>query len=62
MTFEEWAESNDYYPNQFRERLEAGEKGNKLNPWLAANLAYKAGINEGKRLASERIAKLINDV
>jgi hypothetical protein len=58
MTFYEWAESNSYEASKYRERLEAGERGNPENPVISAWLAYEAGIIEGRRLAAEAIAKI----
>lgn len=45
--------------DECKSRLEAGEKGNEHNPWLAAGLAYEGGIKEGKRQAAEILEKLI---
>jgi hypothetical protein len=59
MDFYEWSESNNYYAKSYRKRIKAGEKGNKSNPIMAAKIAYKAGIDEGKRLAAEKLKNIV---
>lgn len=57
--FTAWQESNDPDAHEFLRRMEKGEKGNPENPWIAARLAFEAGVKAGKDLAAERLAKLV---
>ena len=59
MDFYEWRESDCHEAEMFRMRIKAGETGNSNNPMMAAKRAYAAGIKEGKRLAAERLIKLV---
>ena len=61
VDFHDWQNSDLHDACQYRERIKFGEKGNKSNPIIAARITYDAGIREGKRLALEKIAKIINN-
>jgi len=64
MTFAEWintsgSEHSDI--ESFKQRMEIGDAGNPDNKWIAASYAYNAGIQEGLRLAAERMRTVIID-
>jgi hypothetical protein len=55
-TFIDWVETN---PREFNERIEAGEKGNRQNPMIAARMAFNAGIHAGLAIAARRMAEVV---
>ena len=59
MDFYDWQKSDAHDAKEFRERIEAGEEGNDKNPLIAAERAYYAGIEEGKRLAAIKLVNFI---
>ena len=59
MDFFTWRDSDAHEAKQFRRRMTAGETGNPENPEIAAGIAYKAGIEEGKRQAALILSELV---
>jgi len=57
--FIEWFESNDPDAQEFCRRMKHGEAGNPENPWIAARMAFEAGIKAGKDAAADRLAELV---
>lgn len=59
MTFQEWSTGSSTYEHSdietFKRRMEYGDAGNTDNKWIAASIAYDAGIQEGLRRAAARI-------
>ena len=56
MTFHEWYNSDDEAAVLCRGRIEAGERGNPLNPAMAAELAFVSGKVEAIKEAGEKMA------
>ena len=64
MTFQEWLKTTGSEHSDietFKRRMEYGDAGNPDNKWIAAGIAYEAGIQEGKRLALQQLALVIYD-
>ena len=61
MDFYEWKESDGRDAREFRERIKAGEEGNKLNPLFAAELAFKAGIKEGIERSANKLRLFLTE-
>lgn len=64
MTFQQWLETTGTEHSDietFKRRMEYGDAGNRDNKWIAAGIAYQAGIHEGERLALQRLAQTIYD-
>jgi hypothetical protein len=55
-SFTKWLETR---PQDFIDRIEAGEAGNKENPMIAARLAFEAGIRAGKILACQVLVETV---
>jgi hypothetical protein len=55
-TFYEWCDTE---PKEFLERMEAGETGNRENPWIAARYAFEAGVRAGEEIAARRLTEVI---
>lgn len=54
-----WIESPE--AEEFRERIKAGEKGNRNNPMAASRIAFEAGRRRGKAEAADKLRRLIEE-
>lgn len=54
-----WQDSNDRDAHEFLRRMKAGEAGNPENPWIAARLAFEAGVKAGKEIAIVKLAAVV---
>ena len=58
VTFHAWLATE---PEDWKERRNAGEAGNKENPVFMSMYAFNAGIQAGLELASRRLKETIFD-